>query len=363
MSFVKVFVSTTMTNSFEKAAIDIATQVMHDVATKLSAKYGFDPQEAVEFLNGKIDDVCTVPQFIYNKELINEKSIDAFNVSPRQVNEKQNKTRENIIGAIINNKVPENYYKLNQWSCMKSMVMKYLNNLSDKTYIKVKCIIKAGRTNKYDFLIKMHHEDGSIQSFMIELKFNTSTIENAPQFVSPMKPSQYMDSSYENYYYDHYLPQLSEMAQLEMPPKNEYMKQIHKPTPPCMKSYQYLYYCGCSKSSKFTNKEKDIKFYNLAKRLSNESISSFITNTELNIGLLSNYLHTTQKNKIYMLYSMSNKAFILQQINIEDYTIDIVVKNANKYRYECISKTGKKLNILLRWKNGNGIAFPAFQIS
>ena len=27
------------------------------------------------------------------------------------------------------------------------------------------------------------------------------------------------------------------------------------------------------------------------------------------------------------------------------------------------TKSGIKLNILLRWKNGNGIAFPAFQIS
>ena len=62
-----------------------------------------------------------------------------------------------------------------------------------------------------------------------------------------------------------------------------------------------------------------------------------------------------------MLYY--NKAFILQQINIDDYTIDSVVKNANKCRYDCISKTGKKIKILLRWKNGNGIAFPAFQIS
>jgi hypothetical protein len=59
----------------------------------------------------------------------------------------------------------------------------------------------------------------------------------------------------------------------------------------------------------------------------------------------------------------SQEKCILQQINIDDYTIDIVVKNSNKYRYECISKNGKKINILLRWKNGNGIAFPAFQIS
>ena len=128
-----------------------------------------------------------------------------------------------------------------------------------------------------------------------------------------------------------------------------------------MTKYQELYYNGCYRSSKFTNKEEDIKFYNLAKELSNESIKSFINNTELNIDFLSNYLHTTQKNKIYMLYS--NKTFMLQKINIDDYTIDKVVKNPNKYRYECTNKNGKQINILLRWKNGNGIAFPAFQIS
>ena len=100
---------------------------------------------------------------------------------------------------------------------------------------------------------------------------------------------------------------------------------------------------------KFTNNREDIKFYNMAKELSNESIRSFITNTELNIDLLSNYLITTRKHKIYMLYS--NNEFILQQINIDDYIInkDIeVVKNANKYRYECFCKNGKKINILLR---------------
>ena len=128
-----------------------------------------------------------------------------------------------------------------------------------------------------------------------------------------------------------------------------------------MKNYQELYYNGCKQSSKFTNKDQDIKFYNLAKELSNESIKSFITNTELNIDLLSNYLYNTQKNKIYMLYI--NNIFILQKIDIDDYKIDKVVKNPNKYRYECVSKNGKKINILLRWKNGNGIAFPAFQIS
>ena len=63
--------------------------------------------------------------------------------------------------------------------------------------------------------------------------------------------------------------------------------------PKCMTTYQELYYAGCNTSSKFTNNDNNIKFYNMAKKLSNESIKSFINKTELNIELLSTYLHTT----------------------------------------------------------------------
>ena len=305
--------------------------------------------------------VFNLQKFKYNKEILNDKSISAFNLSTKQLNDKNNKTREHIIGAIINNKVPEDYYILNKWLHMKKIIFNYLQKLSDKLYVKVECINKAGRRNNYDFLIRIFYDDGTNEEFMIELKFNVSSINDAPQFVSPMKPSQYMNNSYEDYYYDYFLNKLSDMFQLKMPTKKEYLTQIHSNKPTCMKEYTKMYYGGCIKSSKCTNKEEDLNFYNFAKELSNESIKSFINNTELNSELLSNYLHTTQKNKIYMLYS--NKAFILQKINIDDYTIDKVVKNANKYRYECISKNGNKMNILLRWKNGNGIAFPAFQIS
>jgi len=34
-----------------------------------------------------------------------------------------------------------------------------------------------------------------------------------------------------------------------------------------------------------------------------------------------------------------------------------------KNYYECKTESGYKLKVLLRWKNGNGIAYPAFQIS
>ena len=68
----------------------------------------------------------------------------------------------------------------------------------------------------------------------------------------------------------------------------------------------------------------------------------------------------SQKNKTYMLFKKDK--FYLEKPNFDDYKIIDFTKNLKFSRYELISKTGKKINVLMRWKNGNGIANPAFQI-
>lgn len=45
-----------------------------------------------------------------------------------------------------------------------------------------------------------------------------------------------------------------------------------------------------------------------------------------------------------------------------NFQITSVKKESELSRYQCKTKMGLTLNILLRWKNGNGIAYPAFQI-
>ena len=42
---------------------------------------------------------------------INYKSINSFNICEKNLNDKTNKIRENIIISIINNKIPNDYYK------------------------------------------------------------------------------------------------------------------------------------------------------------------------------------------------------------------------------------------------------------
>jgi len=250
---------------------------------------------------------------------------------------------------------------LAKWQTMKNNVFAYINSLSTEPYIKVECINKAGRGNNYDFLIKLYYEENKYNEFKVEFKFNASSLDEAPQFVSPMNPSRYLSNSYEEFYYTNYLTKLAKLANLTMPSKEEYLKQIHSNKPNCMKHYQELYYKGCSKSSKFTGKQEDINFYNYAKELSNTSIIEFINNNELDYIMLTNYLLTSQANKIYMLYT--NHSFVKQIVNNDDYILFEIIKQPEKFKYECISKSGKKINVLLRWKNGNGIAFPAFQIS
>jgi len=303
--------------------------------------------------------------FQYNGETVGYKDINVFNSYlslSRNSNHASNKTRENIVGAMINNKVPSGYYIIDKWMKMKRAVDAYLKELNkEEKYDTVECVHKSGRKNHYDFLITFYGE--TQRSFKIEFKFNASSIGKCPQFVQLMKPSQYMSTSYEEYYYDNYLSSLSKSTNLPIPSRDAYLRQIHSTSPKCMKLYQDLYYKGCKKSTKFTGAEKDIEFYNLANNISRESITTFIENknTMLDINRLSSYLVKSQDGKIYMLYYKG--AFKLEYANMDDYSFDSVIKNPSKFNFECLSKTGKKNNVLLRWKNGNGIAYPAFQIS
>jgi len=162
-------------------------------------------------------------------------------------------------------------------------------------------------------------------------------------------------------------------ASSAIPNRADWLKQIHNNAPVCVKEFQDKYYAGCAKSSQFTNAADDIAFYELCKKVSTESIRAFISEHDLDIVKLTQYLRDSQDGKTYMLFQPAaataataggpGPVITLQRVDPADYNIVSCVKNPTKSRYECETQSGKKINVLLRWKNGNGIAFPAFQIS
>jgi len=329
---------------------------------------------SVKGINGKC--VLLLP-FMYLGQLITGRSIHVLSSislaggNGRGRNDENNKLREAIIGAVINKKVPEAYYKTERWCHLKQSVDDFLHAVVAACGASgggaVECRHAAGRGHNYDFLLTFTGVDGTKTDYKVEFKFNASKISDTPQFVSPMKPSQYLSSSYEEYFYDNYMAKLSAAAQMVTPPcRDIWLKQIHNNAPTCVKHLQDKYYAGCSESSQFTNAEDDVAFYNLCKTLTKDSIATFIAKNELDAAKLSQYLRESQEGKVYMLFqpTVSGPPHIaLQTVDSADYTIASCMKNPSKSRYECVSETGKKIRILLRWKNGNGIAFPAFQIA
>jgi len=281
----------------------------------------------------------------------------------RSSNDNNNKIREHIIfcmSHIDNDYFDEPVYG-NQWRKLKTDFDNKIKLLCPE-YNSYKIDHKAGRGNNYDYLITFFDLDKKkIGEEKLEFKFNAYSIDQAPQFVSPMKPSKYLNNPFEEYYYDNYLVSLLQEFGLSIPSREIYLKSIHNNQPKCMEEAQLLYYQGCKQSSKFTGNDQAIKFYQKCNDSSRECIKNFINVTELDIQKLNEYLFSSQNKKKYLLYK--NGEFHIQISNSDDYTIVSCLKNAERSRYEGVTKSGKSINILLRWKNGNGIAYPAFQIS
>ncbi len=297
----------------------------------------------VNIIHRYLYNLHNLPSITYNNTIINYKSISAFHGSTKDKNDIMNKTRESIIGAIANNKIPERYYDISrQWNKLRYAIINYIEELHKFKIEKITLIHKAGRKYNYDFQVNINNTS----IYNLELKFNAESISDAPQFVSPSNPSQYMSGNYEEHYYDNYLPKLAEFGGLLLPDKKTYLKQINGNNPKCMITYKTLY------------KENE-EFKNLANKLSKDSIETFIQKYELDIVSLSRYLQTSQKDKIYMLYK--NGKFNKEIPDMNDY--ELVSYEKDKNRYIVTNQNNKKIYVLLRWKNCNGIAFPAFQIS
>lgn len=279
----------------------------------------------------------------------------------RSNNDKYNIIRENIIQSIPY--IDEDYFNDQEygiaWRQIKtSFDQKMRENCP--SYSSYKIQKKAGRKFNYDFNISFFDVDNNlIKREKLEFKYNASSIEETPQFVSPMKPSQYLSQNFEEYYYLNYLIPLFNKYNLTIPELDIYLKQVHGNKPKCLEKAQLLYYQGCKQSSKYNGNEKSLAFYEECNQLSSQCITNFIMNTELDIEKLNQYLIQSQDKKIYLLYK--NSAFHLQFTNSDDYIIQSYEKQSN--RYIATTKSDKKIKILLRWKNGNGIAYPAFQIS
>jgi hypothetical protein len=356
------------------------------MVSKLSAKYGFDGKEALLSLCGQelffdneenvvLNESTKSKNVRVNKAAklgvssltrIKQEDIHLFfGPSARGKNDDTNDKREEMLVMISNNRVPQEFIEAEPlWGQISTNLNKCLDNrLKDEK-------ISLAIVNHYEYRRAggrgKHHDIDLIGDckvlLKLEFKYGACEVSETPQFVSPMKPSQYMNISFEEFFYEHYLPKIVEGVGLTVPKKDIYMKQIHSNKPESLLEIQNKYYAGCKNSkSQYTGNAEDIEFYTRCKEVSKCAITKFIEQDGLvlDTDALTKYFLETQ-DKVYIL--CKDGEFRSQRIATREFVIKTCVTEPANFRFIVTTETGKKLYILLRWKNGNGVAFPAFQI-
>lgn len=277
--------------------------------------------------------------------------------STRCKNDKINKIREEIVCDLINNKVNNDYFQNNQygrdWRSVKRNLIKCLKE-QYSNYKKIECIKKAGRTYNYDYLLKVTYEDDTVIENHLEFKYGCNSINKHPQFANIPRVSKYFNKSFEDYHYKNCFSLVCQFLDEEKPDYDTYSKEVNSNHPSYCDTMKYKY--------KNFSKSKQNQFRNISKK----SITSFLEETSFNMDIMNTKLAETQKGKKYLLCKEGEFNFEIKEEG--DYTIDLLnddnknhkIVNGNSLTFK--TTNGKLLNILLRWKNGAGFAFPALQI-
>ena len=257
-----------------------------------------------------------------------------FSKSSKSNNDKTNKIREHIILLILNRKIPELWFKTSkQWDQVRNELEQFIYNLKPGVPLKsVKQL--AGRKYNYDFLFTF--ENG--ETVKIEFKFNVKSIDKYPEILSVTSNNFTKGVIYPDYFYDNYVQKLQREDTLT---KEIYLKTIHK---------------NKSNIPFFINLKQD----NVLKAETNKSIKEYLQQLDFDFDNFKEKIKL-QLDKVFMLWY--NGTFYMDILHEHDVDVIEPVKIKNDNTIVVTTRNGAtEYHLLLRWKNGNGILLPAWQV-
>lgn len=308
------------------------------------------------FINKRMSDI--------NKEieecekLLEEKKDDIklFDIQTgggRGKNDSNNNKREKLLYCILINSIPEEWYVIDErWQKLRNGADAWIKDIFPEGIKDIKLL--AGRKNNSDFLINGQK---------VEFKFGGEKTTSQPQFLSISSDKMIGDISYAEYFYDEgNVSKIGELANLEIPNKEDYLKIIHQDNYDKNKFFRILY--NKEEEDNDFKKEKCLIVY--------DSINNYLFEQKNNFNI--NEINDIMKNrkqsqKIYMIYNPKDRKFYNDKISEDECTITSInsLKKGNTDKYNTVIFNTKNenttLHFLLRWKNHLGILFPAWQIS
>lgn len=268
----------------------------------------------------------------------------------RATNDLNNRIREDILLLLLN--PPEQYIIDTQfgemWQTMSFKWREFLNNICDKEFDNISVKKIANRKN-FDLEINYLRNGENVHKILGEFKHNCKTIGKLPQYYSASENKRYIPQSYGSYFYDQYLDQICNLANIEKINKETYMKHLYQHDHNVNDFFKKL-------------REVETTIEKEKKKIVHESIKNYLNqySNDLSIELLKKDIQS-QKEKTFILWDCKN--FYKDSISLEELDLERIEKIKKDNTIVVSSKAGTTHNMLLRWRNHLGILYPAWQIS
>ena len=268
----------------------------------------------------------------------------------REANDANNKKRETILAGLFNGQY-QDFLADDRWSTLKTKFRHALEEIGQSAGLLEPYDItlqqKGGRGYNYDFLVTINGRE-----FRIEFKFGGTSVTNIPEYFNPAADKPFHPVLYARYFYHNYLPEIVALKpDLPLPTEEVYMANIHK---------------NSSKNAffiKLKEAENDRVFYEQKSAIVKRSITAFLTDYRsiTNFAAITAEFQRSQENKWFLLYSGT---FHHDQIHPDELIVDgpADIRNGNLLVLNA-KQPGTSHEMLLRWKNHQGILYPAWQIS
>lgn len=302
----------------------------------------------------------------------------------RATNDSSNTTRENILSRLNSTDFIDYFSDPTfgeKWNTLKNRFNDVVCKMVSHEYQEIEPVIfdilhLGGRRHNYDLLICFYkpiiHFHRPVREFIcekkVEFKFNATSIQSLPQFLSLSAKHEIMSNiKYPLFYFTYFLPRIFELLpdripiepsleggpityRPEFPSQAEYMRNIGKTTYSCHPLFEYMIKCESI--------EKDKK-----DAIVNESIAEYLEQHADTIDFVafSNKVKESQTDKIFLLYDPITATFKTDTINTDINNLRFkTIKNKNIIVLE---DDIYEFHLLLRWRNHKGCLNPAWQIS
>ncbi len=272
----------------------------------------------------------------------------------RHMNDRNNHTRERILANLLN--PPQEYLEDPEhgsaWSTMSDKWRNFLHVQTPVEYDNILIKKMGGRKYNYDLEIKYLRGNDVVHEMKAEFKHNCGCLDKLPEYYNAPENKGYIPASYAEYFYNNYVPHIANVAGLEVPTKENYMKYIYQ------SDYSKLPFFQGLKDS--TNNE----VLEVLKTSAKESIRNYLDEYAMSIDFreVARDIQRSQGGgKTFILWDC--QTFTTDRLMPEELDIVNVNRVRNGNTIVLNSAAGTQHKLLLRWKNHLGILFPAWQIS